>query len=272
MAVGLFLPFVALGAAALSRVVIQTNGVAGHMHEFYDLVKNTDWSGGDSYYSALEEVGSYWFNAMVPNSVLVNNTELILKTYDFLNYVLDETGWLGPEVGTEKPRFLWMADVDPSLTDQVVNATNGQILSRKMDNYVTVNVRIPSLVPSWVSDGTFALDDEQPKPMKPVEGLLGVYITPSKRHITLALPSRISIDSRPNNSVAIHRGPLNYAFDIERTETRSILARRTQLISSSILSEHGNMRLTGVVMVKVLEQLQGQKTMGWQAEHRLPTG
>ncbi len=73
---------------------------------------------------------------MVPNSVLVNNTELILKTYDFLEYVLDhqdETGWLGPEVGTEKPRFLWgrypfffgaiqLVEVDPSLTDRVVDA------------------------------------------------------------------------------------------------------------------------------------------------------
>ncbi|KAF9033749.1 hypothetical protein BDZ89DRAFT_1062844 [Hymenopellis radicata] len=521
MAVGLFLPFVALGAAASSlappkftalplgeirptawlydQLVVQTNGVAGHMHEFYDLVKNTDWWGGDSYYSYLEEAQ----NAMVPNSVLVNNTELILKTYDFLNYVLDhqdETGWLGPEVGTEKPRFLWgrypfffgaiqMVEVDPSLTDRVVNAMhrfvkvanemlrrgegvddwaatrwedfvialqwlydnhpNGQeellvdtmirlkwtgapwekifaeewhgvnmaegmkalpatyrfthnvsdldaaskgwdlmfqyhgrpsgafgademlsglaaarggsylyqitgtsnmriefvlyhgrlagthedqvervtynalpatitsdmwgrqylqqqnqIAAKNMtpnpfpedgpesnifglepnypcctvnfpqgwpkfitnafvttpdraslvhvylgpfnvstilagDNHVTVHVETQYpfgdvlvttvtatkpfkyyvRIPSWVSGGTFALDAEQPEALKPLEGLLGIYIRPGKRRITLALSSPISIESRPNNSVAIHRGPLNYAFDIERTET-----------------------------------------------------
>ncbi|KAF9029687.1 hypothetical protein BDZ89DRAFT_1065159 [Hymenopellis radicata] len=510
MVVGLFLPFVVLGSAASSlappkftglplgeirptawlydQLVVQTNGVAGHMHEFYDLVKNTDWWGGDSYYSYLEEAGSYWFNAMVPNSVLVNNTELILKTYDFLNYVLDhqdETGWLGPEVGTEKPRFLWgrypfffgaiqMVEVDPSLTDRVVNAMhrfvkvanemlrrgegvddwaatrwedfvialqwlydnhpNGQeellvdtmirlkwtgapwekifaeewhgvnmaegmkalpatyrfthnvsdldaaskgwdlmfkyhgrpsgafgademlsglaaarggsylyqitgdfkyadrvervtynalpatitsdmwgrqylqqqnqVAAKNMtpnpfpedgpesnifglepnypcctvnfpqgwpkfitnafvttpdraslvhvylgpfnvstilagDNHVIVNVETqypfgdvlvttvsatkPFVyyvrIPSWVSGGTFALDAEQPEALKPLEGLLGIYITPGKRRITLALSSPISIESRPNNSVAIHRGPLNYAFDIERTET-----------------------------------------------------
>ncbi|KAF8915759.1 hypothetical protein CPB85DRAFT_1293166 [Mucidula mucida] len=74
-------------------------------------------------------------------------------------------------------------------------------------------------IPSWITRGTFALDDEPPETLKPLEGLLGIYITPGKRRITLALPSPISIESRPNSSVAIHRGPLNYAFDIERTET-----------------------------------------------------
>jgi len=47
---------------------------------------------------------------MVPNGVLVNHTVINQKTMDFLNYVLDHqdsTGWLGPEVGTTKPRYLW---------------------------------------------------------------------------------------------------------------------------------------------------------------------
>lgn len=47
---------------------------------------------------------------MVPNSVLANHTVIHQKTLDFLNYVLtnqDSTGWLGPEVNTNKPRYLW---------------------------------------------------------------------------------------------------------------------------------------------------------------------
>ncbi|KAK0224805.1 hypothetical protein EDD85DRAFT_857258 [Armillaria nabsnona] len=118
------------------QLVVQTNGIAGHMHEFYDLVSKTDWIGGDSYYSYLEEAGSYWFNAMVPNGVLVNHTIIMNKTQEFLDYVLDhqdETGWLGPEVGTDKPRFLWgrypfffgaiqMVEYNPTLTDRVVTA------------------------------------------------------------------------------------------------------------------------------------------------------
>ncbi|KAF9255860.1 hypothetical protein L218DRAFT_883135, partial [Marasmius fiardii PR-910] len=118
------------------QLKIQTDGLAGHMHEFYPLVANTDWTGGDSYYSYLEEAGSYWFNAMVPNGVLMGHTVINQKTREFLDYVLDNqdsTGWLGPEVGTEKPRYLWgrypfffgaiqMVEHQPELTDRVVSA------------------------------------------------------------------------------------------------------------------------------------------------------
>ncbi|KAF5384254.1 hypothetical protein D9615_003331 [Tricholomella constricta] len=120
----------------MDQLIVQTNGLAGHLHEFYNYVSRTDWTGGTSYYSSLEEAGSYWFNAMVPNGVLVNNSAINTKTSQFLTYVLDHqdfTGWLGPEVGTSKPRYLWgrypfffgaiqMTEVNPALTDQVVTA------------------------------------------------------------------------------------------------------------------------------------------------------
>lgn len=89
---------------------------------------------------------------MVPNGILINNTIINEKTQEFLDYVLDHqdsTGWLGPEVGTEKPRYLWgrcaleylrstelnicsrypfffgaiqMVEYRPELTDRVVTA------------------------------------------------------------------------------------------------------------------------------------------------------
>ncbi|KAG6827119.1 hypothetical protein H0H93_015847, partial [Arthromyces matolae] len=94
----------------MDQLLVQTNGLAGHLHEFYNYVSQTDWMGGTSYYSNLEEAGSYWFNAMVPNGVLANNAAINARTSQFLNYVLshqDSTGWLGPEVNTNKPRYLW---------------------------------------------------------------------------------------------------------------------------------------------------------------------
>jgi len=120
----------------MDQLQVQTNGLAGHEHEFYDYVAQTDWVGGDSFYSNLEEAGSYWFNGMVPNGILVNNSAINAKTSEFLSYVLahqDSTGWFGPEVNTTKPRYLWgrypfmfgaiqMVEYDPSLTDQVVTA------------------------------------------------------------------------------------------------------------------------------------------------------
>ncbi|KAF8062243.1 hypothetical protein FPV67DRAFT_262778 [Lyophyllum atratum] len=120
----------------MDQLMVQTNGLAGHLHEFYNYASQTDWTGGTSYYSNLEEAGSYWFNAMVPNGVLVNSSAINAKTSQFLTYVLshqDSTGWLGPEVGTSKPRYLWgrypfffgaiqMTEANPALTDQVVTA------------------------------------------------------------------------------------------------------------------------------------------------------
>jgi hypothetical protein len=49
-------------------------------------------------------------NSMVPNGILANNAAIHAKISAFLSYVLDHqdsAGWLGPEVGTEKPRYFW---------------------------------------------------------------------------------------------------------------------------------------------------------------------
>ncbi|KAJ6593366.1 hypothetical protein B0H19DRAFT_18636 [Mycena capillaripes] len=118
------------------QLMVQTNGLAGHEHEFYKWVADTDWVGGSAAYSYLEEAGSYWFNAMVPNGVLANVTVINDKTREFLDYVLktqDASGWLGPEVGTDKRRLLWgrypfmigaiqMTEAYPEVTDAVVAA------------------------------------------------------------------------------------------------------------------------------------------------------
>ncbi|THH15834.1 hypothetical protein EW146_g4704 [Bondarzewia mesenterica] len=118
------------------QLVVQNTGLAGHEHEFYHYVSESDWIGGNSYYSSLEEAGSYWFNGMVPSGVLLDDATIKSQTQQFLDYVLDhqdETGWLGPEVNTTKPRYLWgrypfffgaiqMVEADPSQTDRVVTA------------------------------------------------------------------------------------------------------------------------------------------------------
>ncbi|KAL1739705.1 hypothetical protein HDZ31DRAFT_68667 [Schizophyllum fasciatum] len=92
------------------QLQLQIDGMAGHEHLFYPYVMESDWIGGDSYYSSLEEAGSYWFNAMIPNAVLSNNEEIIGKTKEFMDYVLDhqgDDGWLGPEANNNKTRYLW---------------------------------------------------------------------------------------------------------------------------------------------------------------------
>ncbi|THH00625.1 hypothetical protein EW026_g1931 [Hermanssonia centrifuga] len=108
------------------QLAVQTNGLAGHEHDFYDYVAQTDWTGA----------GSYWFNGMVPNGVLMGDAKIQAQTQAFLDYVLDHqdaTGWLGPEVNTTKPRYLWgrypfffgaiqMVEANPSIAGRVVPA------------------------------------------------------------------------------------------------------------------------------------------------------
>ncbi|PBK71367.1 hypothetical protein ARMSODRAFT_911237 [Armillaria solidipes] len=119
-----------------NQLDVQTSGMAGHLHDFYNYVKNSDWIGGNSAYSSLEEAGSYWFNGMVPHGVLTSNSEIQAQTYQFLDYVLthqEAAGWLGPEAGNNRTRYLWgrypfffgaiqMVEYNSSLTDRVVAA------------------------------------------------------------------------------------------------------------------------------------------------------
>ncbi|VDC01870.1 unnamed protein product [Peniophora sp. CBMAI 1063] len=120
------------------QLAVQVAGLAGHEMDFYDYVSETDWMGGPSYYSNLEEAGSYWFNGAVPTAFLMDDDTIKSQAQAFLDWVLDhqdETGWLGPEVNTTKPRYLWgrypfffgamqMVEADPSQKDRVVNAFN----------------------------------------------------------------------------------------------------------------------------------------------------
>ncbi len=105
-------------------------------------------------------------------------------------------------------------------------------------NAFTYHVRIPS----WVSKGTIAINGAAPKSVSPKNGLHAVSVKAGTTKVVLDLPSDITIgayiplflsdmprlmrfhpvlcitESRPHGSVAVHRGPLHYAYDISRSE------------------------------------------------------
>ncbi|KIJ65204.1 hypothetical protein HYDPIDRAFT_88757 [Hydnomerulius pinastri MD-312] len=96
------------------QLIVQTNGLAGHQHDFYNYVSQSDWIGGDALYSNLEEgekLTSLPQNGLVPNGVVVDDATIKQQTQQFLDYVFehqDSTGWLGPEVFDQsKPRYVW---------------------------------------------------------------------------------------------------------------------------------------------------------------------
>ncbi|QRV99016.1 glycoside hydrolase family 127 protein [Ceratobasidium sp. AG-Ba] len=121
------------------QLQIQADGLGGHMHEFYPLIKDGSWTGkGNVNYSNLNEAGSYWFNGVVFHAYTLDYPPLKSAVRDFLDHVIEtqwEDGWIGPETDDEwQPRWLWgrypyllgafgMAEAEPELADKIVNST-----------------------------------------------------------------------------------------------------------------------------------------------------
>lgn len=118
------------------QLQLQADGLGGHMHEFYPLIKQGSWTGkGNLNYSNLNEAGSYWFNGLVPHAYVLDSPTLKAAVREFLDHVLDtqwDDGWLGPETDDQwQPRWLWgrypflfgaigMAEAEPELAQKIV--------------------------------------------------------------------------------------------------------------------------------------------------------
>lgn len=115
-------------------MVLMSHGLAGNQFEFYHIVRNSPWLGGNSEYSVLNEGLPYWFNGLVPLAYALNDTRLIRQVEDASDLVLNHQqldGWLGPEIFWS--RDLWarfpfclgliqLAEGDPTRAPKVVSA------------------------------------------------------------------------------------------------------------------------------------------------------
>jgi hypothetical protein len=83
------------------QLVLEANGLAGHLFEFYRYVANSTWVGGTYEYSELHESAPYWFT--------LDDPRLKNQAQQFLDYAIDHQaadGWLGPET-TRQTRGIW---------------------------------------------------------------------------------------------------------------------------------------------------------------------
>lgn len=76
------------------------DGLAGHQQEFYPIVSDSRWTGGQTDYSDLNEGIPYWLNGAVPLAYALGDQRLLGQIDNIVTYILehqDAAGWLGPE-------------------------------------------------------------------------------------------------------------------------------------------------------------------------------
>ena len=115
------------------QMELMAEGMPGRMHEFYRLVKDAPWMGGDHEYSPLNEAYSYYFDGVVPLAYGLDNARLkehVLRSADWLISHQHKDGWFGPEMNPLRRNFwgryplflgfIQLAEAEPRLTHTIV--------------------------------------------------------------------------------------------------------------------------------------------------------
>ncbi len=80
------------------QLEIQAEGLVGHLDEFYHLLDDSAWLGGNG---EGYQWGPYYADGLVPLAYLLDDPELIKKANKWVGWSLDhpsEDGWIGPPV------------------------------------------------------------------------------------------------------------------------------------------------------------------------------
>ena len=90
------------------QLELMADGLPGHMHDFYHLVHDAPWVGGQSEYSPLNEAFPYWFNGLVPLAYSADDDRLKKEVRRIVERIVadqQEDGWIGPETSVERRNF-----------------------------------------------------------------------------------------------------------------------------------------------------------------------
>ena len=133
------------------QLQLMADGLPGHERDFYRLVKDNRWLGGDSEYSPLNEAFPYWFNGLVPLAYGLNDQRLKAQVLGAADYIISHQqhdGWLGPETDVKSRNFWGRYPVFLGLI-QLVEAEQG---TTQAGTIVTAMHRFINLMHSMLSN------------------------------------------------------------------------------------------------------------------------
>ncbi len=127
------------------QLLAQSQGLTGHLDEFWPDLIHSAWKGGDG---ESWERGPYYLDGLVPLAYLLDDQRLIEKTKPWIEWILNSgqsDGWFGPE--TNKDR--WPLAVAMKVIAQYHEATQDPRAMNLLTNYFSY---LNNQAPDWPDD------------------------------------------------------------------------------------------------------------------------
>jgi hypothetical protein len=125
------------------QLIVQANGLTGHLDEFWPSLAKTAWKGMEG--GEAWERGPYYLDGLVPLAYLLDDPRLIEKTKPWIEWILSSgqpDGWFGPAKNKDR----WPLAVAMKALTQYHEATNDPRVIPLLQNYFAYLKKNP---PDW---------------------------------------------------------------------------------------------------------------------------
>ncbi|MFB0517399.1 MAG: beta-L-arabinofuranosidase domain-containing protein [Candidatus Neomarinimicrobiota bacterium] len=124
------------------QLVIQANGLTGHLDEFWPSLENSGWKGGDG---EIWERGPYYLDGLIPLAYQLGDSLLVQKARVWVEWILasgQPDGWFGPAENNDR----WPLAVAMKVLTQYYEATGDERVISLLTNYFAYLKNAP---PDW---------------------------------------------------------------------------------------------------------------------------
>ncbi len=132
------------------QLYIQTQGLSGHLDQFWPDIKDSAWIGGSA--EGWERM-PYWLDGVIPLAWLTDNTDLKQRITGYMEYILTHQnldGWLGPRVQDKvEAADLWSQALALKMLVGWHDATGDERVVRTVENALRLLDRHIESQPLW---------------------------------------------------------------------------------------------------------------------------